>query len=466
MRACGVILLCLACACSSEQVALPDVLVETAHFRYFYEAGDEPCQKVLDRLENHYERISDYLGADLLGRQKIEYYKFRDRDTCLAYCGYPNGCWKGMSIYTSWDYFQEGLLVTYLACLGSPPGFFRAGAANYLSYIRTLPWIEIHAGISLRDMITDEAFARTPLWLDDVYRDDVAGSFSRFMVDHHGVDAFRALYASLASDMSFEEIDSIFREVMGEPLDSAVSEWQQELPVNVYAHHLCLLECGGEDFIELQGGAPEIVSGDLECTYEVIRIRLQAGDLEISRIEPSSLDLWPCSPTGGEVYALGLQPEGTQWVKTPPGEYFLGIEPGFGEDYPSHFELGLASRSHILAELAEQADVQLVSPPARISILANSAELEDDHASPLCPTAVDVAARFELDAPGLLSAHSSYDRACVLLCPDDGPQEACVLVSEDGAMRGLHELDAGVVYRLIIEVPEVTYHVVVVSLDI
>ncbi|MBN2495882.1 MAG: hypothetical protein JXR96_14925 [Deltaproteobacteria bacterium] len=394
--------------------------------------------------------VSGYLGADLLGGQKIDYYRFPDRDSGLAYCEHGSDCCEGTRVFATYDYYQQGLLEAYLACLGSPPGLFRAGAASFLACIRAFPWAEIPAGISLRDMVTDDAFSGTPLWLDDVYRDDIAGSFARFLAERHGADAFRTLYARLERDMSFEEIDSAFRDAMGEPLDSAMSEWQRGLPVDVYAHHLCLLECADEDFIELQGGEHEIAS----------------GDLEIARIEPASLDLWPCSPTGAEVYAMGLQPEGTQWVKTPPGDYFLRIEPSVSMDYPTHFELGLASRSSILAERAEQAEVQLVSPPARISMLANSAELADDHASPLCPTAVDAAVRFELDAPGLLHVGSVYDDACVLLCPDQGPQEDCVLVSEDGAMRGTHELDAGVVYRLIIEIPDIDYHIVAVRLDI
>ena len=463
MRRISFVIISMLCACSTERdlPALPDILIETEHFRYYHQEGDVPCPAVLDRLERHYLAVSGHLDADLLGGHKIDYYSFNEGD-CRAYCGAPDGCFEETSVYaSSLGLFPNGLVRAYLSCLGSPPEFFSAGAANFLAAGFSVPWTTIPEGVPLLDLFTDKAFRDSAGWPENVSRDDLAGSFSRLLVDRHGVDAYLAMYSNLDKQMSFDEIDAVFLAVFGETLGNAHAEWQDLLPRDTYIHHLFLLECDGEAHV-LPAEGPVLVSGELDCWRDEITIRVQSGDLELRSLERSRLFFWPCAAEGGEPHTMGLSEVGTHWLKLPPGDYFVQIEPPIQEDYPTRFEFALEGRTGIIADQAEQAELQHISPPASYQILANNASLADDYLGPSHPGATDAVLRFTLDEPARLSVHDSWDPAWVFLCPDDALADdaRCTLLDQQSQM-----LDAGIPYRLFIETMPEDFHLLDVSLD-
>ena len=470
MRHFSFILVCLLCACTQEgdRPTLPDVLVETEHFRYYHQADDAPCPEFLDRLERHYLAVSDYLGVDLLGARKIDYYKFYDWDEWLAYCGGEYGCWDGTSVYASHlGIFPIGLVRAYLSFLGSPPEFFSAGAANFLAARYAEPWAEKPADFSLLDLFTDEAFRDSTRWPENVSRDDMAGLFSRLLVDRYGIDAYRAMYAGLNREMSFDEIDSVFQATFGETLGDAHTLWQGLLSRDDhFYHYLYLLECAGEAIV-LPADDPVVISGKLECCPKEVKIRLESGDLALTSLKRSSLFLGPCTPTADDNDWLWPTFFVTMWVKEPPRDYFVSLRPTSQDGYPLRYELAMESRIGILGDRVEQAELQLISPPARYRLQANQASLANDYDSLAYPDAKDAVMRFTLDKPAKLWVDSGYDPAWVLLCPDDAlpDDERCTLACQDGLVLGQQDLEAGVSYRLFIETIPGDYRQVLASLD-
>ena len=437
-------------SCKGDLPDLPSLLFETEHFRYYYQEGNTPCQDLLDRLEAHRAAISDYLGTDLLGTRKSVYYNFVSQDGCIEYCGNASGCFdSGSVISCETDVYGDGLVRAYLVDVGSPPEFFVAGAANFLASGFVVPEMEIPQGVSLVSMVTDEDFSKTPLWVGDIYRNDLAGSFSKYLVDTSGAGVYLELYSKLRRGMSVDEIDETFEEVTGGPFQEIHFSWQGTLPQDAYFHHLFLLECSGTPNV-IDADEETSISGDLDCTGRNLVVRMQSGDLEIEDVSSSELFFWPCTSPGNEPHPLWILESGKNWLRLPAGDYFFALD---ADTYPESYDIRLQGRDGIIGDRVEQANLQHVEVPSQVLVLMNSASLEDDYTHSMFEEGRDAVIRFVVDEPGSLSANSYSDLSLVSLCPDDAfeEDERCFVLSRDGQRLGQKALEAGVNYRLFIE---------------
>jgi hypothetical protein len=230
----GILLAATTSGCDEDDDFPDDRLWESAHFRYHTRNGDDgACEAVLGQLERNFEVVRGYLGFPWPEGRKVDYYKFRDQADYEhnADCPADSASCAGSSAVMSYFTLQEHELVhAYLAPLGSPPRFFLEGIAAAIACYD--PFAAVGEIPPWQDVVALPVTDRSGVYTYGAW-------FAGYLLHHHGVDRFVALYDQLDNESaSAEQIAATFASVYGETLDSvwnaAVASGDRIQCVNVW----------------------------------------------------------------------------------------------------------------------------------------------------------------------------------------------------------------------------------------
>jgi hypothetical protein len=297
---------------------LPPVAFTTDHF-VVRAYDDAPDREVYGRwLELHRETISAYLGVTPPATIEIQHLPGEP-------CGHPGGCERDgtIRIGDEFEMLPHELVHAYLRPLGASGAVLAEGLATMLGC----------AG----DLSEPPPPSRELLdWAggDDFYDGDVprhyglAGSFTRHLVEVHGIAAVVRLYAATPGNAPYGQLDDAFRSVLGASLEESVDGWvARGGPTGVC---LYVAECGSG--APLEPGAPHTLDpsagplrlADLGSSRTFLPLGIfdhEGGPLRISmRGERGYMEVYDC--VNGYVRS-GAVGRGEAWMELPRGRYFV-----------------------------------------------------------------------------------------------------------------------------------------------
>ena len=206
---------------SCTRLALPKERVQTKWLDYYFEAGERPCQEVLERADAFVDALVAYWELTLPGDFRIRYYKFPNArwQELSAYCkgaactAYPSG-----KVYTVDWLHEHELTHAVLGTLGLPPSLFTENVA-YMFSCGAARWIgepiDRSAAIETR---FDADYSRPAM------------AFVRFLGDHYGKSAFKRFYAAASEDDTPARVEEQFLAAFGETIAEAAAKWRESPP--------------------------------------------------------------------------------------------------------------------------------------------------------------------------------------------------------------------------------------------
>ncbi len=162
--------------------------------------------------------VSEFLGVE--GPSEIPYHKYPDVATKEEYTGRGgNAHVQGGEIHTIWPSDRHEIVHILARPWGDPPALLGEGLAVHLSGAwqgRPVPQAAraiLAAGkwISLEDLLDTHAFRRK----DDLVTYGIAGAFSLWVLEAHGKEKLKALFARLKVGAPVGENRRTFREILG-----------------------------------------------------------------------------------------------------------------------------------------------------------------------------------------------------------------------------------------------------------
>ena len=223
------LVLALATGCSEE---LPPVRWTGASLVYHADPSDTVCGGSFSLQDAYVRQLSDLLQVELdrpiafslLGSGALE--GFCDSDTAI-------GCEVESDVYsTDPVHFHE--LAHAVARRGGVRGTeaFREGFAEALSN-------GLEPG---QPRIPIEPVLRDFAYMDEDYY--TAGLFLRFIVERHGFENVGEFLRRTSRDDSFDVVAREFLEVLGEPLTTAMADFDEYPSCPAWSNRLAIVECG------------------------------------------------------------------------------------------------------------------------------------------------------------------------------------------------------------------------------
>lgn len=225
-----------------------DRSLQSVHFDFHFAAGDTIRPQEARINDRAYEIIRDALQTDF--SRRIEFNKFFDADHIERLTGRRTGggfVIGGRIFLTRALDPHEIVHVIAIEELGRPSDFFDEGLAVNFGGLRLVGGevtlfpsalgsfevdreaLSIFAGGrftgSLREILTSAAFDAVPF--DVGY--PLAGSFVKFLLATHGLDALKAFFASSRSGDPLARIEADLVLAFGVPLDRLEAEWRTAL---------------------------------------------------------------------------------------------------------------------------------------------------------------------------------------------------------------------------------------------
>lgn len=435
-----VLLLLALLAPACEQYDLPEEWVETEHFRYYYRAEDPPCPMVLERLETHYDILTSYLGVTLPEGQRIHYYKFVDAEDFYANapCSRGSACYQPSNhkIFTYEQVQTHEMLHAYTMTLGKAPALFSEGIAEALSCsfwtdLRPL----IPGDFPIESLLENKDFRDSDL---GAYPYQVAGSFTLFLLERFGVDAWRSFYSRLSLDTSAATIAEQAEQVFGEPFADTITAWRETLSQPYWRGDWCLEHCSG-DPPALVLDASAIVTGEVSCTSQVIPVDVPEDTALLVRFDSeATVNVRPCRPGPGQPLLSFYERGPVQlWLQLGAGSYLFKVRPSTDatatEETTQPYRLEMQPRPALIADRCEDAEIQIIpSEISRVTIVTRTGLGNDNYEEPNVPGMPDQAIRFTVDRSRMLvqSYVYSYDRWWLTICTGGCPNESGVICAE------------------------------------
>lgn len=192
---------------------------ETEHFEYF--ADDDYCPEVADWMEEHFAAHATLFGFSLPEGEKISYFRYADGGD-IPDCKEASGCADGLEVSSGSLVEEHELIHAYASTIGRPPRFFREGLAVAMSGSSGGDDLPVNHDAPVEAMLTDadlDAVVPPPAAFDE------AASFTRYLIEKYGVEAYVAMYANLDADAERDEVDAAFEDAFDEELDTIVEDW-------------------------------------------------------------------------------------------------------------------------------------------------------------------------------------------------------------------------------------------------
>lgn len=229
-----------ACKESTSPSELTQV-IESEHYIYHFSSGDG-----VDTVwqETYHRWLLSALQVTL--PQKLEYYKYRDRDQMKRLTGKVTNGWQEEGTYrfhTIWpEDNHECVHAVVNNLLGMPPALFSEGIAVAHS---TLPANGVFEpqwnGTSVHDVARSYLRSGQMPPLDRLietrgfrsYEDNltypIAGSFVRYLIDTSGLGPVKEFFRTSGRGDGADRIRAAFQAAFGETIDAAWTRWQESL---------------------------------------------------------------------------------------------------------------------------------------------------------------------------------------------------------------------------------------------
>ncbi|MBM4364951.1 MAG: hypothetical protein FJ102_01970 [Deltaproteobacteria bacterium] len=171
-------------------------------------------------------------------------------------------------VASAW-FFRYATAQAHASVAGNPPEFFREGLGDVLG-----PWSQ--SG----DATVDHAYDLLSMMEGETeVVPGVAASFTRFLIDEHGKDAFLEFYGTAPADAACPEFESSFESAFGAGTEQLVAQWQG-LPDSYRGDaFLYLTECASEPVPASLGAGAVLVEPDLRCDQAELDINRADGVL-------------------------------------------------------------------------------------------------------------------------------------------------------------------------------------------
>ena len=191
----------------------------------FIEDGLTPCGDLPGHMDHFIESLLTNWGIELEGeRINFHWYSKASYSTHTVCRETTYGCADGFDSYSTMAPHDHELVHNVTQLLAVPTPFFTEGAAvvfdlpfSFTMDVSTVGDSDIHA-------------------LLDTYRGSdlpageygLAGGFTRFIIDRHGMERYVELYEALGIERDPIDIASIYAEVLGEELGDTVDDFDAE----------------------------------------------------------------------------------------------------------------------------------------------------------------------------------------------------------------------------------------------
>lgn len=199
-----------------------------------------PCGDVVGHLDRFIKLMADRWHIDLAD---VRYtYTWYSQADYLASAGCPDrttGCARGdhARAYVAPMDHEVAHVLSFER--GHPPPFFTEGAAVAFELPLTLRGLQDRPGDApIADVLTGLlAHEHYPL----------AGAYTRFLIDRHGMPTYLELFASLERDADADEIAAVHADLFGEPLADTIAAFDAERRDCDFARfNFKMFECSGE----------------------------------------------------------------------------------------------------------------------------------------------------------------------------------------------------------------------------
>jgi len=208
---------------------LPEPRWVGEHVQLAADQGLEPCGDAVGHMDAYVERIAAELRVPMpSGEDRITYYwlhseGFAERTICIN----DSACSLQGDVYSVAMPVDHELVHALVRGSGTPSPFFLEGlAVAYEVALPADPRDSIPIGVYLQGMSIEEAIAsRQNAWLPPEYY-PLAGAFTAFLIERHGIDRVMRVYDELRLLDGAGRISRVFNRVFGESLAAATAAFE------------------------------------------------------------------------------------------------------------------------------------------------------------------------------------------------------------------------------------------------
>lgn len=210
----------LTLGCGAETMATGPTIEIGDHIDVIIDEGLEPCGDLAEHMDRFIELAAASWDVDI---SKHRYtFHWYEQSAFGQDAGCPEGslgCASGSLARSYAAPVDHELVHLITAEVGRPPSFFLEGAAVAFELPVTFD-MELPGEASVEELI-----AATHLPFSSYV---VAGAFTRFLIDRHGMADYRGFYASLNSTDGLPEVRATHAAVFGEPLSATIAAFNTE----------------------------------------------------------------------------------------------------------------------------------------------------------------------------------------------------------------------------------------------
>jgi hypothetical protein len=212
---------------------IPDPIWKGKHLYYSTTTTEPVCRGSFHRQEQHAVELARLLDV---GLPEVIHYTRTSPPEIPDYC-------EGMSL-TGCAYVESPYVFSVLSFHFHE---LSHAVANFNGIDGALPF-----GEGFAEVFNDGGRSSTDrVPLDEVLRDFkletpyfyTAGLFARFLIERHGLETFVDFLRSTELDASFAQFAPVFEDVFGEPLDTAVSEFEGYPSCSDTSNRIAIVDC-------------------------------------------------------------------------------------------------------------------------------------------------------------------------------------------------------------------------------
>lgn len=191
------------------------------HVTLIIDPALQPCGDPLGHMDRFVATLADYLGVALVDQRFTYYWYSQERFAAEVGCGSMGvRCGDDTTILSSAVPLDFELARVVLGLVGWPPRFYELGA--------TVVFASETDGVFAGGYGVPGDFDVQAQIALDVAEPRLAGSFTRFLIDHYGLEAYLAFYASLGPTDPLPVIEAAHAAQFGESLTETVLRFADE----------------------------------------------------------------------------------------------------------------------------------------------------------------------------------------------------------------------------------------------
>lgn len=242
-----IITLAFGCAAPVEFTAEGEHVVLTA------EEGLVLCAGSMRHMDEFVALLADEFGIKPpTGDARIHYHWMTNAEVDQRCGQYAAGCALGSEVYARYAPLNHELVHAVASSLGRPRPLFAEGLAVAYEGLGIGP-IEFFGSSTNRDLRALAVLSSEELVSIGGYL--LAGSFTSFLINRHGIDSYLSVYAAIGLNADINNIDRAFSEAFAETFEESVTAFEASTEGTVLVHSKIdakLMECSAPE-IEWDG---------------------------------------------------------------------------------------------------------------------------------------------------------------------------------------------------------------------